>query len=164
MTYEDIKLLTKDDVDEMFSPSRTGEKIRFRSKLRCWSESAQYQPPQEECSRSLNFSKSHIQSKDLDELLKNNEKGKIIMKYYEKFQTLNNLMRKQLSEIICDSYISQEKPFPLNDMIKFSELISAKFLTESKVAIASKNIIIGGFLLKVAVCFFLSGRLSMYPR
>lgn len=132
LSYEDLKLLKKEDVDDLFSPKRTGEKIRFRSKLRCWSESAQYQPPQEGCSRTLNFSKSHVKPEDLEKLLKENEKGKIITKYYEKFHTLNSLMRKQLSEIVCDSYISQEKPFPVHDMEKFSELISAKFDSESK--------------------------------
>ncbi|XP_065084332.1 uncharacterized protein LOC135706613 [Ochlerotatus camptorhynchus] len=131
LEYEDLKQVSIADVNELFEPCRTGEKFRLLNKLRNWPSSAQYQPAKEICSK-LNFAKSQVQAQDLDRLLNVNEKGKIIMRYYSKYQTVNKVMQKELSQIIVDSYIAQGKNFPVADMDKFAELIVAKLGSERK--------------------------------
>lgn len=132
ISLSDVKEISKEDLDVIFPLNRTGEKIRFRLKLRNWNESVLFQSPQEGCSTRLNFSKSQVAAKDLQKILETNEKGKIISKYYDTYNSLHPSLRKHLSEIICDSYIANEQSFNVHDMQKYSELIATRFPSEDK--------------------------------
>lgn len=132
ITVDSLKLLTDNDLQELFGPDRMDEKVRLRQKLQTWPGSAMFVAPQEGSSkqRPLQLLSSQVRASDLDELLKSNEKGKIVVKYHEKYGRLTSTLQGDLAGIIADSYIADGLKFPLPDMRKYAELIAKRFKSE----------------------------------
>lgn len=66
----------------------------------------------------------------LDDILKRNEKGKIVVKYFSEKQKLDAAHRKYLAHTIVDYYIANDLYFSLPDMTKFAQLIVGRFPNE----------------------------------
>lgn len=132
ITVDSLKLLTDKDLQELFGPDRMDERVCLRQKLQTWPASVMFVAPQEGPSepRPLQLLSSRVRQADLDELLKNNEKGKIVAKFHEKFKTLPHGLQLDLAGIIADSYIAEGQKFPLPDMRKYAQLIASRFENE----------------------------------
>lgn len=138
-------------LDDVFSVVKwTGHKYALRQKLVLWPDSALFQsastsnvrqtsasslqhPATAECKSILlkhRLLPTSVTSELLNDILCRNEKGKIVVKYFEKHQCLDTASRKHLAHTIVDYYIASDMYFPLPDMAKFAQLIAERFSME----------------------------------
>uniref|UniRef100_A0A8D8BZT2 (northern house mosquito) hypothetical protein n=1 Tax=Culex pipiens TaxID=7175 RepID=A0A8D8BZT2_CULPI len=113
-----LKLLRESDLQELFGKELMDEKVRLRQKLQTWPASVMFVPPQEGSSkpRKIQLNSSSVRATDLNALLQTNEKGKIVVRYYEQYKTLTKSLRTDLAGVIVDSYIAAGRKFPMPDM------------------------------------------------
>lgn len=118
MKVDTLKLLRESDLQELFGKELMDEKVRLRQKLQTWPASVMFVPPQEGSSkpRKIQLNSSSVRATDLNALLQTNEKGKIVVRYYEQYKTLTKSLRTDLAGVIVDSYIAAGRKFPMPDM------------------------------------------------
>lgn len=136
VTVESLKLLTERDLGSLFRTDQIDQKVRLRDKLQKWPESVQFISPREgpsrPKSRKLQLLNSSVRANDLDELLRTNETGKIVCKFYETHKRLDTDMQGQLAVTIANSYIADGRKFRSADMKKYAELITSRFKSEAE--------------------------------
>ncbi|KXJ80053.1 hypothetical protein RP20_CCG027013 [Aedes albopictus] len=150
-SVEYLKVMDDKSLDDVFSVVKwTGHKYALRQKLVLWPDSALFQsastsnvrqtsasslqhPATAECKSILlkhRLLPTSVTSELFNDILCRNEKGKIVVKYFEKHQCLDTASRKHLAHTIVDYYIASDMYFPLPDMAKFAQLIAERFSME----------------------------------
>lgn len=136
VTVESLKLLTERDLGSLFGTDQIDQKVRLRDKLQKWPESVQFISPREgpskAKSRKLQLMNSSVRANDLDELLRTNETGKIVCRFYEAHKSLDSDMQGNLAVTIANSYIAEGRKFRSADMQKYAELITSRFKSEAE--------------------------------
>lgn len=137
VTLESLKLLTERDLGSLFGTDQIDQKVRLRDKLQKWPESVQFISPREgpskAKSRKLQLMNSSVRANDLDKLLRTNETGKIVCRFYEAHKRLDSEMQGNLAVTIANSYIAEGRSFRYADMQKYAELITSRFKSETEV-------------------------------
>lgn len=147
-----LKLVEDRALDDIFSVARwTGHKYALRQKLVSWPESVLYHTAT--TSKTINSIPTEVTAPPatvlckqnplkhrllptsvtaalLDDILKRNEKGKIVVKHFLQNKKLDAAHRKYLAHTIVDYYIANDLYFPLPDMSKFAQLIAERFPNE----------------------------------
>ncbi|XP_062712484.1 uncharacterized protein LOC134289856 [Aedes albopictus] len=153
-TVEYLEKMDEKSLDDVFSVTKwTGHKFALRQKLVLWPKSVMCQSAStSSVSQSAPAAapvvlepttvKLHtnpfkhrllptsVTSELLRDILSRNEKGKIVVKYFETHQSLNVTHRKYLAHTVVDYYIANDLYFPLPDMAKFAQLIAERFSNE----------------------------------
>lgn len=139
-------------LDDVFSAAKwTGHKYALRQKLVLWPESALFRSASNSSAgvnplvatpvefptvaSHLNPLKHRLLSTSvtaqlLNDILCRNEKGKIVVKHFQKHQCLDATHRKYLAHTVVDYYIANEMYFTLADMGKFAQLVAERFPKE----------------------------------
>lgn len=76
-----------------------------------------------------------ITSAWLENILKKNDKGKIVTNFFEKMNYLDQEHRKYLAHLIVDNYLARKQYFPATEMQRLSHLIAEKFTNEVPVSL-----------------------------
>ncbi|KXJ78779.1 hypothetical protein RP20_CCG002988 [Aedes albopictus] len=148
---EYAKTLDEKALDDVFSVTKwTAHKHALRRKLTAWEESVLYTEARPN-SDSVTGTRSTPSPSDrsavgtspqrkllptavtkslLDSILDRNEKGKIVVKFYQLHHCLDLNHRKHLAHTIVDYYMANQKYFSLADMARFAELIADRFPPE----------------------------------
>ncbi|XP_021705992.1 uncharacterized protein LOC110678001 [Aedes aegypti] len=149
-----VKQMDDRSLDDVFSVAKwTGHKFALRQKLVLWPESVLYQSAgtSRACqnvsavatvpfgSTTVAFHSNPLKhrllptsvtSELMNDILRRNEKGKIVAKYFEIHHCLDATHRKYLAHTVVDYYIANDLYFSLPDMAKFAQLIAERFSNE----------------------------------
>lgn len=139
-------------LDDVFAVARwTGHKYALRQKLVLWPENVLYHtattskssnsipneasapPATVMCKQNPlkhRLLPTSVTAELLDDILKRNEKGKMVVKHFLQNQKIDAAHRKYLAHTIVDYYIANDLFFPLPDMLKFAQLIVERFPNE----------------------------------